>query len=451
MKLLYSQLKISEDKGTGRWFIYYYLLNPKDGQNKRKEFGKKYGISLNRENDILKRDKLARELLEMVKDDLHNGIDPKYRKEEIKSELLKQREIAKKEEEKKVDIDTAIEWLRHDKAWLNPAEGKEKTAAVITMFLRKSFKDYLTRINKAKDIREVTRLDLQNYIEENFNRSEDVEFSGSGKFKNAGWSSSSCSMYKARISLLFGALIDRNLIETNPTVGVKIKKDNEKINQTFTDEDNEDVFAPWSDDESKKWFKDLAKSEDLREQNIFVASNIIYYSFIRKAELLRLKCSMINFEEERFEIPARLTKSARKYGAKDIIYIDIPDTLLNVLRKWIDTRFNSICGKDDYLLFQHGNTKQQYVYGSFSRHFAKVREQFQTRYEGQFKDTVLYALKHTGVIKLYHHLLKSNARPDEIQKTIQKHCRHSDWSETENYLRKSCKIELQSKCKKINF
>lgn len=452
MKLQYTNLKISEDKSTGKWFIYYVLANPQSGSAKRKEYGKSYRISINTEPDLVKREKLAQKLMALVKMDLENGVDPKYRDEEIKTKHKQDLEKARISEEAKVNIATAIEWLRHDKGWINPVEGKENTGAVITMLLSNSFTKYLQRIGKAEDVREVTRLDISNYIEENFNRTSTEKATGSGRHKNSGWSSSSCSMAKARISLLFGALIDRNLIEVNPTIGVKIKKDSEKVVQPSNGEsDDEDRFEPWTSSEVDKWFKDSPISDDLRHQNIFVATNILYYCFVRKSEILRLKCSMVNFDMERLEIPAKLTKSARKYDSKEVVYIDMPDALIKALKWWFALKFPNGFTKDDYILFQHNNTTAKYIYGSFNRHFEKLRIIFQNKYNGEFKTTVCYAIKHTGVIKLYHTLLASDKRPDQIQKILQKHCRHSDWNETENYLRKSCKIEMQGKREKINF
>lgn len=450
MALQYSNLKISIEKNTNRYYIYYRITMPDGIVEKRKEFGKTYKISMvggtQRQNE-----KNANYLLELIREDLEDGIDPKYREKQVEERFEKQLIEAQKKENAKVCIETAIEWLREEKGWINPKEGQEHTASIVTSFLKNSVTRYFKKIGKADDIRLVNKMDIQNFIEENFNRKSDVVHTGRGQFKQEGWSSLTCSLNNTKIGYLFGVLVDKNIIDVNPARGVKIKKDHQKLLQPKEEDEAEiDKYEPWTAKEAELFFADYGDELDLVNRSLHTMGSIVHYCFIRKSELMRLKCIMLDLDNYKINIPAKKTKSARKYTSNEIVSIRIPVKLVKILRKYLAFRFPDGFENDDYLLYQK-DSKKKYTYGTAINQFGRLRAVMQAKHHGHYVDKQIYALKHTGVIKLYQTLLKSDKKPAEIQKILQAHCRHSNWSETANYLRKSCKIEIEGETEILDF
>jgi len=271
----YDQPKINTTN-PNKWYIGYHIFFEDGTKERRREHGlKNYKISLTKEKDLEQRMKLAKRILRLVEDDLSNDIDPNKRNEELDKRNLAKIQAQQKEFDSRISFDNALAMVKREKGWVNPAEGKEHTANIVPTNLISSFKPFLERIGKVDDIRKVTRVDVKNYIEERFN-----------PIVGKGWSSASCSAAKARVSILFSVLLDKDLIEHNPTVGIKIKKDNEKIRPL--DIDDTDRFEPWTAEETLHWFEDLAVSETEIEKLMYVSSALLYYAFIRKSELLRL-------------------------------------------------------------------------------------------------------------------------------------------------------------------
>ncbi|KLT66479.1 site-specific integrase [Pedobacter sp. BMA] len=441
--LNYKKLSINT-ADNNKWYVSYYLLTEAGKLERRKEYGlKNYKISLQKEPDLERRMELATTLLNLVKRDLESGVDPKLSLENRKATQRIKLAAWQQEIDDRIKFDDAITMLKEDKGWIDPSEGKEAAARAIPTMLRTSFKPYLVEIGKDDDIRKVTRIDIKNFIERHFNASKGGDI--------ARWSASTCSAAKARIAILFNMLIDKDLIENNPTIGVKIKSDSEKIEQD--DDGDFDRFEPWSEFEFNTWFDVLKDSENAIDKAIYTSSAIIYYGFIRKSELLRLKCWMVDFTEgrERFTIPPKLTKSAKKYTNKNLINVDIPDALVAILKKWMKYKFPNGFTKDDYLITNNIDTTIPYNYATFTLHFVDTRERFKTDYDGAYVDKNMYALKHSGVIKLYHTLMQSGLPINEVQEALQNHCRHSDFSQTVTYLRGKLKLDFGNTRKKINF
>lgn len=443
----YESVKLYEP-ADGKWFVGYTLIFPDGSKIRKKERGKaQYDISLTKEKNLKKRRELADTLIDLMIEDLNIGIDPNNAKHEREKRKAVEVAAVQKEQDSRISIDRAIQLTKEAKGWVNPVEGKENTTNSVPSFLTNQFKPYLEKIGKADDVRLVTRKDIKDWIEAHFNAVE------GGEYDN--WSSSSCSAYKARISILFNVLIDKELVEYNPTTDIKIKSDNEKIIPVNPDDEELDRFEPWTAKEVKHWFEDLVGSEVAVERAMYVSSGIIYYSFIRKSELLRLKAWMVDFENERFTLPPKLTKSARKYNTKNLIHVDIPEELIDILREWFDLVYPNGFTDDDYLLpnlKMKKLTNLKYVYSTFTDHFVKLRKVFIERYkeQGLFIDKNQYALKHTGVQDLFRSLAKTDDTPSEIHNYIQRQCRHSSYDQTETYLQK-LKLEVNGKRKKVNF
>jgi len=438
-KFTYKYLSINT-KDTNKWYVYYRIIFDNGIVEKRKEYGKKFNLSLNTISNLKERQTVASRLLGVVESFLNQGIDPKFAVDTIDQRNVEKLKQIQKTEDARISITAAIKMLRDEKGWNTPAMGKEKTAASIPAFLYNQLKPYFESIGKSEDIREVTRIDLKNFIEEKFNPAD------GGK----GWSSSSAAIYKAWTSILFAMLVDHELVVTNPVNGIKIKSDKQKLNPIDADDSGQERFEPWTDDEVQHWFDDLDKSDDIIERNVHASSALIYYAFIRKTELLRLKCWMIDFENERITLPPAITKSERKYKSKNLIHVDMPDALVTILLKWMAFRFPNGHSDDDYVLGFTNDTKEPYKYVTFTHHFILVRKHFQKKYNGLYIKKNQYALKHNGVAKLFNVLTKTSRTPNDIQNTIRLQCRHSSFSQTETYLAK-LKLEFKEQRNKINF
>jgi len=160
---------------------------------------------------------------------------------------------------------------------------------------------------------------------------------------------------------------------------------------------------------------------------------------------------MIDFENELITIPASITKSARKYSPKTLINLDMPDTLVVALKYWMAYKFPDGFEADDYLFpSKKRGSKRQYDYFTFSALFRLVRSEMMVKNPKLFINKNQYALKHTGVIKLFNALSKSHKTPQEIQNIVRNQCRHSSFLQTETYLRK-LSLNLDTKREKINF
>lgn len=423
-------------------FISYTITFEEEFEGKlthyRKEYGlKSYKISLTKiKEDDLRLEK-AKQLRRLVLRDLENGIDPKYRNEtvdKIKEEKIK--EVAKAEDAK-ITYTDAVELTKRAKGWVNAVEGKAVSSTSILSRLNNDFKRYIYSIDKQDDVRLVTKSDIKQYIESHFN----PEIKGDRE-----WSASTCRTTLGWISIVFSVLIEEDFIDVNPCTGVKIKSDTEKIHKVADDHQHLDRFERWSDHEMEIWFRET----DIKNLLFWKAvSSVVFYSFIRKAELLRLKVWMVDLKNERFTIPPSKTKSAKKYKSNDKVLVDMPDALVDVLREWIIYKYPKGFTTDDYLFPSTKHRTVALPMNTINSHFRLLRMTLQDKYPGLFQKN-LYALKHTGVTRLFNTLKKSDYTPMEIMEIIKNHCRHSSFHQTETYLR-SLDLDLDEKRKKVNF
>lgn len=438
-------LNMTDDK---RWFVNYILVFADGSRTKaRKETGlKHYKIGLQKESNFEKRFALGEKIKKLILADVARGIDPLTREDDLKKVFEREHKEAQKKENEKVSFDTALNMLKHDKGWINPSQQKEATAESVPTMLENNFKTFLLDIDKADDIRKVTRIDIKNFIEKHFN----MPVGSKGR-----WSSTTCQTAKNRVAMLFNCLLERDLIEINPTKDVKIKSDAEKIEQDEDDE-NEDLYEPWTDKEMQLWFDGFKNGVEFpvrlneRIQKVVeLTSYLIHYCFIRKREILRLKMSMIDFDNERFILPTKITKSARKLKANESIMVDIPTPALNALKKYVAFIFPDGYEKDDFLLWKF-KPQNPYKYVTLNTQFDNVREVYKAHYPTMYKINNHYAMKHTGAIKLFNVLVKLRKSPMEIQNKIKDQCRHKTFTQTETYLRR-LKLTFEENREKIEF
>jgi integrase len=433
-------------------YVYYAISfdEPFEGKlsHYRKENGlKNYDISLVRgdEDDQRRNEQL---LLKKINKDLAEGIDPKYKFAHTVAAEKAKIEEAKKVEESKVSLDDAIKLLKESKGYsgVRIAKGKEITATHYLSLYKNNFRRFLQLIGKEKDIRAVTKSDIKYWIDIHFNYTgEHVRKDGKPMFGE--WSSKSCLSGKASVSSMFSVLVDKDIIAVNPCFGVKVKSDSEK---NILDEEDEvkDVFELWTQEEMDIFFSD---SDDINRLYFSNIGKCIFYSAIRKSELFRVTMNMVDFENECFSIPAKFTKSARKYkNANELINLDIPDSLLPALKKWVNVRYPAGYNGENFLFPHKLKTWLPTDYYTFNTHWNTFRGNLRREYGGLFMKNI-YALKHNGLSAYFHALIKrKDLTPAEVILKMQTQARHSSFSETENYLRNH-NLLFKEKREKANF
>lgn len=420
-------------------YVGYTIIREDGSRERRKEYGKsQYNISIQKGKDNSEKKDIGNLLLLAVKNDLDEGVDPRNSKISRDIKNLAKLALEKKLEDSKISIDDAIQMTREEKGWINPAETKEHSAGKITTFLKNQLKPYFEEIGKNEDVRDVTRNDIKNFIEAHFNPQLD---SGDNE-----WSSASCSVYRGWMGILFSVLLEKDLINVNPTAGIKIKSDSEKILMKEDDEDL-DRFEPWTDQELHIWFDENRTGTSI-ERMMYTTSCVLHYAFIRKTEILRMRIWMCDFENKKFTLPPKITKSARKYSTKNLLDVFMQEELITALKDWIDFKFPNGYDDDDYLFPNFKGNKIPCPYSTFTRRFVTVREKLQNKHAGLFINKNQYALKHTGVQKMFKSLSKLHLSPNDIQTMISQQCRHSNFNQTETYLRR---LKLESQGERVIY
>ncbi|MFA4868077.1 MAG: site-specific integrase [Pedobacter sp.] len=431
----FENLKMYHPEG-GVWYVGYSLVLEDGTKVRRKERGKKqYKISLAKVDNEKDRKGKLKLLFDSVEYDLRNGIDPANSDYERKK---REWEALKKAEASKISIDKAIQIIKENRGWVNPTYGNKTTAVLLLAFYNHTFKRFLIEIKKDDNVLSVTKKDLNDWIEKEFNPTE-------GK---KGWSALTCKLNLSRVSILFKTLIQRDYLDFNPCSNIILKKDSEKIVPIKKTE----IYESWTQQEINIWFAELFESGSKADRILHVCSAIIYYTFIRRSEMLRLKIWMIEFPNQRFTLPPHITKSARRYENDNLIHVDIPKSLIEILKEWLSFAYPNGYNDDDFLIPKNNNPKLSYSYRYLCNSFDSIKGQLIEKYKGDnlFVGKNFYALKHTGVQKLFNTLVNTNWMPMQIQAYIMQQCRHATFSQTEVYLRK-LKLEFKVERKIVDF
>ena len=141
---------------------------------------------------------------------------------------------------------------------------------------------------------------------------------------------------------------------------------------------------------------------------------MVYYTLARPRELMQLRVSDIDMEQDRILIPGHVSKNW------DAHYVHMPPALKREIQR---QRIKEFAG--NLLIFgQHQQPGERNPYGnSFWERNVRVLKRLgftERRYD-------LYSYKHSGAISLY--------RATKDIKLVQVACRHSDINQTANYLR----------------
>jgi len=191
----------------------------------------------------------------------------------------------------------------------------------------------------------------------------------------------------------FNLLVEREWILVNPFKKVKTLEVEETEIIAFTEDD----------------LKKLRENLPGYNYDLFIIAGLIYYCFLRPAEIMRLQVYHFHIDEGYISVPANVSKNKRQNT------IDIPENFIEDLKQ---------------LDLDHPPT--HYV---FARHLKRgIKEAAPTRIAGYWRefanefdiDKNIYALKHTG---------NGRAAENGISvRDLQLHNRHSNLDMTQRYL-----------------
>jgi len=209
---------------------------------------------------------------------------------------------------------------------------------------------------------------------------------------------------KGVLSVVFNGLIRREMIHKNPFATVpKYKEQSGTRNQAFTDEEREALKVylaanvPW----------------------LYQFTQVMYYCFIRRAELYRIKVGNVNLQSNTISIPADAAKNGKSES------VVIPANLRTVLADMqLHTYpahyyiFGHIPGESSLHPSEHCVVNKNYAYNAHKRVLKALN----------IHDKTLYSWKHSGVCAAYR------ATNGDIY-AIMRQLRHYDLKMTQIYLK----------------
>lgn len=218
--------------------------------------------------------------------------------------------------------------------------------------------------------------------------------------------------YLSYLSTVFLFGIDRDLVTINPCAKIPKIKNTTKIRKVIP----------------KLLLKEVLEKIKKENQPYFVMCLTVYYCFIRRTEITKLKVKHIQLHDHVFSLPGTITKN-KKYGI-----VTIPDTLMDYLINHIkDAKL------DDYLFsknFKPG--KEKLRANKITDYWSKLRNKFEIPNEYQF-----YSLKDTGITRLFELGIPTIKIRDQA--------RHHDIKVTETYTPRNYEFDNLIKSQKDNF
>ncbi|AYQ31986.1 tyrosine-type recombinase/integrase [Runella sp. SP2] len=207
--------------------------------------------------------------------------------------------------------------------------------------------------------------------------------------------------------LLFEGALEKGYIAKNP-LAIKTLPE--------TDSDQHEVFTL----EHQNILEEYLNENDFE---LFVFTRLMYYAFIRPAEIRGLRLANIDLTKRVIDVPGKIAKNRRT----DIV--PISNSLYNALLRYAQGRNHT----NNFYLFGKGLQVDKYpmaINHAYKRHKRALEVCGLTEY-----NYTLYSWKHTGASRAY-----------EVTKDIlrlSKLLRHASTKETENYLR-SIGVRLKS-------
>jgi len=199
------------------------------------------------------------------------------------------------------------------------------------------------------------------------------------------------------LSLLFNNMLRRDIVDSNPFNNVdKPKKIESRQNIAFTP------------GEVKK-IKECVLKEN---PPLWKLLQVIYYTYLRPAEIGRLKIENILLDQAKIYVPATISKN------KKDAYIEIPRPLLSVFE-------NLNKHPKNYYVFGKNAEPSDIQLGK--NWMGRMHSEILKKIKLVEKGKTLYSWKHTGVVEAYKNGVDIKA--------IQMQCRHHSISQTDTYLK----------------
>lgn len=201
------------------------------------------------------------------------------------------------------------------------------------------------------------------------------------------------------LSTLINCMTERNWLAKNPFKGIKKLPIQVGRNIAFSKQEKELLKRHLSE----------------KDRQLFYFTQFIYYCFIRRSELTRLKIENIDWSNRTIVIPSHVSKNKKQES------VVIPDSFYPILEQM---SLKSLPA--DYYIFgrklQPG--KQQYV----NYNHISTRHNLISKLLGIDDAKGLYSWKHSGVCSLYY------ALSGDIY-SLMRQLRHSDLKTTQIYLK----------------
>ncbi|MEL0650750.1 site-specific integrase [Algibacter sp. TI.3.09] len=411
-KKIFSTPKIHTANGdlSKRWYVYFSFRDPKTGKLKRMK--NIYGSANSHKN---KEDRLAllsryrRRLLKLLKEGYNPFLD---NTEFHKNKLAKKSEVpAPVEQAKTIPVEQPIP--TEVKVEAPKQEQKEKEE--VKMTIREAF-DFSLEL-KAKVINERSLKDYQystnavvKWVKENkpkiktidqFTKKVALEFLNSVLLKS---SARNRNNYRLNLSSLMQTLEDNEIIASNPMRKISVLKSIPKRNQTYSANEQEDIF------------KYLEKEDPI----LLLYIKFISYNLLRPIEVCRLKIKDFDLKNNTIKFKAKNSPLKTKIIPK-IILKELPD-----LSKLNPENFLFTPIKLGGAWDATENNRRDY----FSKRFKTVvKEKFNLD-----NNHGLYSFRHTFITKLYRALAQSTS-PHAAKSELMSITGHSSMQALEKYLR----------------
>ena len=409
----YKDYKDKNGNIIDKWCVRYSITLEGKKTEYRREYGKKYKVSLVDSLSIEQREINIKVLLALVAAELSNGIDPK-------KETSGYKELEKKriEAEEKYNFTNCLQTYVVHNGYDNPKPFQVKSSKNQIGFLRLQFLPFLEKYKLDKDLRLIKKADIKLFLNEARLQRD--------------WTAQTVLTKKGWLGGFFGALVNEDVIEDNPCNGIVIKIKSAKKEARFN------IFTK---EEIRILFNRLELGWDI---NLELACKMLYYAYIRKEELLRLKISNIDLQRNVITIGYEGAKKQNdRYSADVILDPALRECIIRYLK------INRIGLTPDTFIF-HGNDKNKAVsVNTLNDPFNKLVEKLRKEYEGAnlFNRSGLtqYALKHTGVTHLIYDNVAAGVTRIQIVDFVMRQCRHTDSKTTEIYIKKDLGINLDYK------
>ncbi|HEX8577102.1 MAG TPA: site-specific integrase [Flavobacterium sp.] len=440
--IIFSEPSIYKDQANKKWCVRY--TKKVDGTTSYiKEYGKSYNIRLNAIPDLKKRDKELDILLELVKQDLEAGVSP-----EEKERIEEQKRIEEIEESQAYNFDEVLKFVIRKKGFDNPLPNQKHSKRNLESFWTNTLKPFLEDIGKANDVRKVTIDDIEKLIE--LKSSPQPQFHRNGKIKidkatgqqlvKADWSYNTASNRIDWLGMYFQALVDSRKLAINPCHNIKrddvlvddVKGTNLKRFQIFT---REELDLLWDYLENRNYYD-------------YAFARMIYFTFIRPSEILRLRLWMLDLKNNKILIPPHIAKNGKK--VKKTLEVYVPPVLATELEKYLNLTFGDDLNPD-YLVFPAFASGTFRILGNKERSITSLSECLKDHLTRLRKihpnlfppHKTGYGLKHSGnTYFIENNFNTKNMSALKILTFLRKQNRHSDLSMTQKYISEELGIML---------